>query len=746
MLETQRSAQTPHGELSTLEQAPPQKIGVDLTTSPLSWISLRSPFQEHIQHILTRSTLFIMLIILIFGILGSSIGAAAAAYADYRSLTILADNGITAIKRLPDDLGFAHGKLPTAISNAQANQGNADLDQALTDFTAIQNRLSQPDLFLSTAANIPALQTKLHSAVLLSELAIHGLNIGKMLFPSLVTIANVVLASPIVATSNANSTPALPQPSLSTNDIAQLQQSLQQMQPDLQSIIQLLQTYPSDTLLSGLSTTQRAKLAPYLSFIPQIPQLLPTIQSFLTVAPNILGSERPTAYLLVFMDPSELRAAGGFQGNYAIVTVDGGKIGAIHLQDIYLLDKPFNSTYPGDIAAPPAAYQGWWPFAPWGIRDANLSPDFPTTAALDLQQLMKEGGNIIPVLNAQGIATSTKTVDISGVIAIEPTIIEQMLAASGPIQIDAPYNVVVTAQNVQDLIHFFQLTPQGRALGSQVQPGQQVSSANKRFTALVAEALLKKLVHLASTDWMTLGQNMLNDTLTKDIQLYSSDPVVERYIAGNHAASSVYTGTDDALLVVDSNVSGNKGTRFLTEQVQDHIQLQKDGSAIHTVTIAYDWHPPEIASGFDATAIYNALYNANYTNNGLFYREYVRVYTSTSASLTGYSGWQSGIESVMSDFPGRGMFGGHMNIEGDIYSQPVTWTVPTLSLRYVVPHAFTPGSEYTLVLQRQAGLNAIYSITIDNTDCHGQAQSHDIFSGVLTSDQRMSVNTLACST
>ena len=78
------------------------------------------------------------------------------------------------------------------------------------------------------------------------------------------------------------------------------------------------------------------------------------------------------------------------------------------LNDVFTLDTPYIRKT--GVSLPPAAYP-WWPFRGFGLRDSNLSPDFPTSAQLSLHQLALEGGP-----DAQGVVAVTAPViaDVAG--------------------------------------------------------------------------------------------------------------------------------------------------------------------------------------------------------------------------------------------------------------------------------------------------------------------------------------------
>ncbi len=705
-----------------------------------SWIS--SGLQMNMLP--TRVAFRVLLtVLLLAGILTSATGAAVTAISDYATVRGLANSGLDALKHLPDDLGLnGHAADPGFSRAAMQRAANADINTALHDFQTLRDRLANPDFVLSAAAKVPKFAAELHSAYLLSTLALDGVHIAQQTINGLAAVVGTLETSPLLGKTGDTSAP------LTTADIQNLQHGITASLPYFTDILQIVQTTSPDVLFAALSAHQRSEIMPWLGALPQLVATLPFIQQLLSVAPTALGVTQPAAYLLMTMDSAEMRPSGGFQGNYAVVGVNGGEISAIALQDVYLLDRPYQQTPAGSEASPPSIYSNWWPtgYLPWGLRDANLSADFPTSAQYDLSQLQQEGGDKVPVINSAGQITSQQSVNVGGVIAIEPEVIKQILALTGPVTIPAPYNVTVTPDNLEAMIHYYQLTSDGRNLGKQADPGQQVSSPNKRFTALLARGLENRLKLLPKSDLLKLAHTLLNDLVTKDIQMYFSDPQMESLLQSYQVSAALYAGTADALMIDDTNISGNKGSQYLSEHVSDVVQLDAQGGATHTMTITYDWEPPVIQDGTDPNQVYPVLYNADASNDfGLYYRQYVRIYTAQNPLVLSASGWQGGgIETTQSDFPGRGMIGAHYILHGDATTQPVSWIVPTVTVMWHLNNVFTPGKAYQLFFQRQAGSRLDYSATILPPDCAGASASPLKTVHVQGSDQEISVTVPGC--
>ncbi|MBV9280399.1 MAG: DUF4012 domain-containing protein, partial [Chloroflexi bacterium] len=98
-------------------------------------------------------------------------------------------------------------------------------------------------------------------------------------------------------------------------------------------------------------------------------------ETWLALAPDILGARRPTTYLAAFQDSHELRATGGFVAAVDLVTLRRG-----------VISTSFSSSaLPRETMAafPPLPEAYYTPETRWILRDSNWSPDFPLSARLE---------------------------------------------------------------------------------------------------------------------------------------------------------------------------------------------------------------------------------------------------------------------------------------------------------------------------------------------------------------------------
>jgi Protein of unknown function (DUF4012) len=304
---------------------------------------------------------------------------------------------------------------------------------------------------------------------------------------------------------------------------------------------------------------------------PKLPTYLGYANSVLSALPSLLGITKPAHFLLFDVDSDELRSTGGFMGNFALLTVQYGRlIGGVHLGDTATFDCsgpqlhgcPFN----------PIPSQLRWMNADvdhFGMRDANLSPDFPTAARLIMQLYQSEVTKYHP---ERGDGS------VDGVIMITPTIIKEILKLTGPITV--PGFKTVDATNLQDVIHYYHILNRNTYAGG--------NADTKAIDAALGSALLRKVAKLSGDQQSALYKQILAGFGTRDLQVYIDDPKVQSVLSALHMDAAVpMPAGADGLMVTDVNVGATYFNQDLQESVVDRISFDAQGNALHDMTLTY---------------------------------------------------------------------------------------------------------------------------------------------------------------
>ncbi|MBV9791840.1 MAG: DUF4012 domain-containing protein, partial [Chloroflexi bacterium] len=402
------------------------------------------------------------------------------------------------------------------------------------------------------------------------------------------------------------------------------------------------------------------RLAPYQAQLETFGRLAPTATQALSSAqqsapqlPWLLGLESSRRYLVVLQNPFELRPTGGFIGLVCVVQVTEAKPALERCQPSEAYTATAN-------AATPFPYTRYLRLGGWYLRDANWSPDFPTTART-LQEFWAANGQP----------------PVDGVIAVDPYALEPLLQASGPLTLGD---------------------------GSTIGADQIVAAILSRYydgsiyrdKGQLAELLPALFQHLLTTDLATLPQvaAALHTGIAEGHVLVAlNQPDLAAALKAQRWDGSLAPATHNTLRIVDADVGYGAVNAFIDRLTDYQVALADDGTPLTaTLTLTYTNRYSAWAEAPTAYAV-----NGQCTDPATLqlerrpgcYANYLRVYVPQNSQLLDAEGLE---ESLGVDQQhGRTIFGGYLRV------QPGAERVVRLSYR--LP-ALTPGA---LTIEKQPG-------------------------------------------
>jgi len=270
--------------------------------------------------------------------------------------------------------------------------------------------------------------------------------------------------------------------------------------------------------------------------------------AFLQILPGILGADRTKTYLVVAQNSDELRATGGFITAIGLLDLANGKVTRFDIQDSYKADD-LSKNYP----VPPDPLRRFMQADIWLPRDANWSPDFPTSAR-KVQELYQ-------------ISTNIKT---DGVIAFDQTAVSSLLEVFGQVNVPG-FSEPVNAGNVQNYMQ------EAWAPAPDQGFSQQWWENRKNFIPELGKLLLQKI--LSSRDksvLFNLATTSLDDLQSGHVLVYFSDPgahAAQQALATMGLDNAVNPGAGDFLELVDSNIGFNKTDTVVNRSIQYKVDL-----------------------------------------------------------------------------------------------------------------------------------------------------------------------------
>lgn len=664
--------------------------------------------------------------------------AGLAAYSTYGNISTLAHDGANHLLKVKSLLEVSKTD-PTAVLNAtRLQQSQVEFTAAESDFTQLQKLVSRPDVQSAITQFAPQYSNKLAMAQSLIQAALDVSNMGKELCGVALLGADIVHSSPLATGST--------KPLISTSDALAIEGSLVHALSYIGDIrLQLSRVSIKDL---PISDAQKAQITSALLLLPKAEEMITQGQSLIGPIFWLLGVGQPRRFLIQTMDRAELRPGGGFTGQYGVLQIQDGRMSHVSLTDITLLDYAGNGTAIGRKA--PRDYS-WMDFPNWGVRDSNLSGDFPTTARMTMQVFQDEGGG-----------------PVDGDIAFTPTLIGHIIDITGPIKVPG-YDETITSKNLEERLHYYQQDFSAIAREKQIS-GNYSHSGRKAFTSTLGQLLLDRVRHFPVSKLIEVVKVAIRDLQSRDLEMYFTHPTVEAWLAEHGYSASVDSfSKQDGFMVVQGNFSISKASQYVHTTEHDDVMLDAQGNAIHNLTITLDYQQKGPVYGYDT------------------YADYIRVYAPRSATLISGDGFDSrqplcspGPIGSMSSTSGCGQYNSYFPSHGRYcpdgnYSLGIEWgTVPWkidslgppteltsdlpgramwggltltpkncisyITLSWSVPHTVQKVNglpSYAMLIQKQSGLTPTIELTIDASAIKGLKSFK--FTGDITADKSFSL-------
>src|SRR6266567_3420621 len=315
--------------------------------------------------------------IILFGLV--PVGAGVAAYGAYNNISGIAHDGINHLLKVKSLLPVSKSDPTAALNEKNLTQAQVEFKAAQSDFIQLQQLLDRTDVQAAITQFAPQYSNKLGMGQKLVQVALDVARMGDELCGVALIGANIIHGSPLSSGST--------NPVISAADVAAIEGSMVHALYYIDDIQQQMSQVSIKDI--PISDSQKKQLVSVLNLLPTARDTIIQAQGMVGLGAWLLGVGHQRRFLVQTMDRAELRPGGGFTGQYGILQIQDGRMSPFNLTDVTLLDYAENGTAIGRTAPP--GYS-WMNFGNWGIRDSNLSGDFPTTARMTMQLFQDEGG------------------------------------------------------------------------------------------------------------------------------------------------------------------------------------------------------------------------------------------------------------------------------------------------------------------------------------------------------------------
>lgn len=310
-----------------------------------------------------------------------------------------------------------------------------------------------------------------------------------------------------------------------------------------------------------------------------------------------LGNDELKRYLVVFQNNHELRPTGGFMGSFAALDLQKGRI--------INLEVPGGGTYDlqGQLdvfVKPPLALQAL--NERWEFQDANWFPDFAVSAQ-KMEWFYEHG----------------RQSSMDGVIAVNASMLERLLKVLGPIT-NEEHDLELSSNNALAQLQY------------EVEYGyDKEENKPKEVIGDLLEQFLTNLGSIKTDNIMGILVELLEALEQKEIQVYFNDENLQNYFREFGWTGEILPSqkNQDYLMVVNTNVHGQKSDAKIKQQIEHQAVVQADGSIIDTVFIRRE-HTGQLQEQFYG--------GANLS--------YLRIYVPAGAELIEAGGFTFPPESV----------------------------------------------------------------------------------------------------
>lgn len=408
----------------------------------------------------------------------------------------------------------------------------------------------------------------------------------------------------------------------------------------------------------ALPKPYQAKVQEYEKYLNFSSQNLDNLGLLVSDLPQLLGVNGESKYLILFQNNNEIRPTGGFIGSYALLTLKGGKMIDLKIDDIYNPDGQIDEQ--GITIVPPKPIADFLVEDRLYIRNANFNPDFKQSASL--------------ISDLYSRVTGDK---VDGVIAIDLDFVKNILEVTGPIFLTA-YNEEITPANLYERTQ----------LHSDFNYQEGVSQ-KKSFLTVLGSKLLEKLFSLEGLQISALAGTVGNSLNERHVAIYLENSPVQTILKDMNWDGNLVQTDGDYLQIVNANLGGTKSNYYVDQTYKYTVSSDTRDGLLRA----------QVLASYNHTGDSSAWPGGPYT-------DYLRVLVQAGSKLTGAKiiNKQTGVETDVFEDAVIDQVGKYTSFETSFIIQPKESV--DVVIEYDLPEGLSLNDSnmlYTLVWQKQSG-------------------------------------------
>ncbi len=284
-----------------------------------------------------------------------------------------------------------------------------------------------------------------------------------------------------------------------------------------------------------------------------ITNLLPA-NDILPYIPDMLGVDKRQRYLILLQNPGELRSTGGWLSSYAIVSIEGGQLRELKVDDVYNAEGQLRIA--GKSYEAPKDMQKALNLSKWSLSLSNWNPDFKDTAASSTYFLTQlDPGS-----------------EFDAVISIDTNAVKKLLDKWGGITVPGE-STPITSTNLDERI--FQLH-------KDFQPGESIKST---FLANLANETLKKIFSLNFDGLKDISDVLTSSLNEKNILVYFVDKDINDFFIKSNWSGNISNNNQWTPIPVEWNWGANKANLYLEKNYNTSINIIDESKIDYEFTV-----------------------------------------------------------------------------------------------------------------------------------------------------------------
>lgn len=405
------------------------------------------------------------------------------------------------------------------------------------------------------------------------------------------------------------------------------------------------------------NTPVKSSIVSAQTTLASLSEYAPDLKRALVVVPELLGvGGYDKRYMIIMQNNAEMRPTGGFWTNYATFKIKNAMPNSdFSSKDMYSIDYTLDAmdAYYDFSVGLPDPLRKYLLVERWFARDANFSPDYPTS----IDQFMKSY-NLAMRINP------TEIKPVEGVFAIDNDVVSELLGVTGPATVNG---ITYSEDNV---------TLELEKLASLALKEQ----ANRK--KILGDLMERMLINVFESDknlWPKLIEKGIDLLNRKHILMYSTNPEVQALLVKyNFAGQLVDVSDSDYIFAVTSNLGGDKTNMFIQREITNTLSSEQ-GKMVKTVSIKYTYLPAE----------------GEYAYFAKMYKDYIRLYVPKGSTLISVTGSEDG--DGTGEELNKTYFHGFVTLGPDQTKE--------ITFKYSLPDGVVKNGQYKLYIQKQAGMD-----------------------------------------